>query len=285
MFLVIVLLLNVQSVLTLDINLRTNQVVEIQGYKAIEYNLTTTDGYILSLVEVINPLVDEEDTLDRDPILFLHGSLTTANFFIALAKKPKPRNLVHAIKSNASLRTLKQLLQNDPASKSLAYTASNMGHPVWLLNRRGTQFSLAHKDPKRQAFFRMANSSEMLDDLNESDTLDPTIDFGKFLSRLVVASSDLYNPRYWNFSLDEQAQYDVPEAIDFVLEKTGRKKLAVVGHSAGSSLTLMSLSLYPSLANKSKLFDRYIWRRAQLQSTNSIGIKYLRLSCGHLHYI
>lgn len=237
---------------TLDINLRTEQVVEIQGYRAVEYSLTTSDGYILSLVQVINPKISENETLDKDPILFLHGSLTTANFFIALAKKPRPRNLVNAIGPDADLDALKELFKGDPTAKSLVYAASNMGHPVWLLNRRGTQFSLSHIDPKRQAFFRMTNSSEQLLNLGSFSNVDPSLDFLKFFSRLVFASADLYNPKYWNFSLDEQAIFDFPAAIDFVLEKTGRTKLATVSHSAGGAITLMALSLEPKLARKSK---------------------------------
>lgn len=65
------------------------------------------------------------------------------------------------------------------------------------------------------------------------------------------------NPCYWNFSLDEQALYDLPEAMNFILKKTGRSKMAVVGHSAGASMILMLLSDRPEEAKKCEYLNNY----------------------------
>ena len=42
-------------------------------------------------------------------------------------------------------------------------------------------------------------------------------------------------PEYWDFSFQERGSYDSPALIDFILGKTGVKKLRYMGHSQGTS--------------------------------------------------
>lgn len=60
------------------------------------------------------------------------------------------------------------------------------------------------------------------------------------------------NKRLWNHSFDEQAAYDLPRAVDFVLEKTGFERVAMVGDSSGGQLILQTLVLEPNLGAKRK---------------------------------
>lgn len=55
---------------------------------------------------------------------------------------------------------------------------------------------------------------------------------------------------YWHFSLDEQAVFDLPQVIDFILAKTGRNQLDIVGHSLGGALPLMTMTLKPEYQAK-----------------------------------
>lgn len=48
--------------------------------------------------------------------------------------------------------------------------------------------------------------------------------------------------KFWNFTLDEMIEYDMPAVIDYILEKTGQTTLAYVGHSQGSAIMLGLLS-------------------------------------------
>lgn len=62
---------------------------------------------------------------------------------------------------------------------------------------------------------------------------------------------DTFDADFWNYSLDEQVEFDFPETIDFVLAKTGTKRLHVVGFSAGAAIALLHLASEPETAEKS----------------------------------
>uniref|UniRef100_A0A8C5TWR9 Lipase n=1 Tax=Malurus cyaneus samueli TaxID=2593467 RepID=A0A8C5TWR9_9PASS len=59
---------------------------------------------------------------------------------------------------------------------------------------------------------------------------------------------------FWDFSFHEMAMYDLPAAIDFVLQKTGQKQLHYVGHSQGCTIAFIAFSSMPELAQKVKMF-------------------------------
>lgn len=61
-----------------------------------------------------------------------------------------------------------------------------------------------------------------------------------------------FNPKYWDFSIDEHALIDFVEVIDYVLYKTGRSKLSVVGDSLGAAIPLYALSFNKELNHKRK---------------------------------
>ncbi|XP_034994115.1 lysosomal acid lipase/cholesteryl ester hydrolase-like [Zootoca vivipara] len=58
---------------------------------------------------------------------------------------------------------------------------------------------------------------------------------------------------FWNFSFHETAIYDIPAAINFILQKTKEKSLYYIGHSQGCTLGLIAFSTMPQLAKKVKL--------------------------------
>ncbi|NWV63623.1 LIPM Lipase, partial [Malurus elegans] len=59
---------------------------------------------------------------------------------------------------------------------------------------------------------------------------------------------------FWDFSFHEMAMYDLPAAIDFVLQKTGQKQLHYVGYSQGCTIAFIAFSSMPELAQKVKMF-------------------------------
>ncbi|MXQ80536.1 hypothetical protein E5288_WYG008900 [Bos mutus] len=62
------------------------------------------------------------------------------------------------------------------------------------------------------------------------------------------------SPEFWAFSFDEMAEYDLPSTIDFILRRTGQKKLHYVGHSQGTTIGFIAFSTNPTLAEKIKVF-------------------------------
>ncbi|KFP72736.1 Lipase member M, partial [Acanthisitta chloris] len=59
---------------------------------------------------------------------------------------------------------------------------------------------------------------------------------------------------FWDFSFHEMAMYDLPAMIDFVLQKTGQKRLHYVGYSQGCTMAFIAFSSMPELAQKIKMF-------------------------------
>ncbi|KAJ6657771.1 hypothetical protein lerEdw1_001958 [Lerista edwardsae] len=59
--------------------------------------------------------------------------------------------------------------------------------------------------------------------------------------------------QFWDFSFHEMGIYDVPAAINFILEKTQQDGLYYIGHSQGASIALIAFSVMPELCQKVKL--------------------------------
>ncbi|KAG7892414.1 hypothetical protein KL925_003462 [Ogataea polymorpha] len=68
---------------------------------------------------------------------------------------------------------------------------------------------------------------------------------------LTFSSRDV---RFWDYSLDEFAMFDIPDTIDYILCATNQKDLTYIGFSQGSAQCLAALSLDCSLNSKIKQF-------------------------------
>ncbi|XP_075231284.1 lipase member J-like isoform X2 [Lycorma delicatula] len=58
---------------------------------------------------------------------------------------------------------------------------------------------------------------------------------------------------FWKFSWHEMGVYDLPAAIDYVLNKTQQEKIYYVGHSMGTTMMYALLSVRPQYNNKLNL--------------------------------
>ncbi|OXU24914.1 hypothetical protein TSAR_006225 [Trichomalopsis sarcophagae] len=56
--------------------------------------------------------------------------------------------------------------------------------------------------------------------------------------------------KYWDFSWHEMGKYDLPVTIDYILKRTGHKKIAYIGHSQGSTAFSVMMSEYPEYNDK-----------------------------------
>lgn len=57
---------------------------------------------------------------------------------------------------------------------------------------------------------------------------------------------------FWDFSLDEFGQIDVPTTIDYILNKTKHSSLFYVGYSQGTTILMITLSALPEYNSKIK---------------------------------
>ena len=78
--------------------------------------------------------------------------------------------------------------------KNLGFLLSNMGYDVWVGKNRGTMIAKEH--------------------LNKTD-----------YNYIHIKS------KYWDFSFDHMAKYDLPAMINYVLNHTSFKKITYFGHS------------------------------------------------------
>ncbi|CAG8646986.1 12309_t:CDS:2 [Ambispora gerdemannii] len=60
--------------------------------------------------------------------------------------------------------------------------------------------------------------------------------------------------KFWEYSMDECALYDLPDTIDYILETTGASSLSYIGFSQGTALQFAALSVSPKLNKKVNLF-------------------------------
>ncbi|XP_025420148.1 lipase 3-like [Sipha flava] len=95
-------------------------------------------------------------------------------------------------------------------NNSLAFVLSDAGYDVWLTNSRGNTYSRNH-------IF-----------------LDPAKEPQKF----------------WDFSWHEMGTIDLPNTIDYILDKTGEPDLSYVGHSMGTAIFFVLCSERPEYQEK-----------------------------------
>nr|XP_020136346.1 lipase member J [Microcebus murinus] len=60
--------------------------------------------------------------------------------------------------------------------------------------------------------------------------------------------------KFWAFSFDEMAKYDLPASIDFIVKQTGQEEMFYVGHSQGTTLGFITFSTIPKIAERIKIF-------------------------------
>ncbi|XP_044010367.1 lipase 1-like [Aphidius gifuensis] len=60
------------------------------------------------------------------------------------------------------------------------------------------------------------------------------------------------NNEFWKFSFHEMAVYDLPAMIDHALEVSGQKNLFYIGHSMGTTMSYILLSMRPEYNDKIK---------------------------------
>ncbi|KAH3687775.1 hypothetical protein WICPIJ_001238 [Wickerhamomyces pijperi] len=60
--------------------------------------------------------------------------------------------------------------------------------------------------------------------------------------------------KFWDFSIDEFAFYDIPDSINYALKTSGAETLTYIGFSQGSAQAFASLSINAELNNKINLF-------------------------------
>lgn len=158
------------------------ELITSKGYPLQTHNVTTEDGYILTIFRIPSSRTGAKPT--RGPVILGHGVLDSSNTWV---------------------------LNN--AEESLGFILADASFDVWIMNVRGNLYGLAntHLKPSQSKF--------------------------------------------WDFTWDDMAQYDLPAVVDYVLNTTGAAKTGYVGHSQGTTQAFAALSLLrPELNDKLSVF-------------------------------
>ncbi|KAI2807200.1 hypothetical protein BLOT_009162 [Blomia tropicalis] len=172
-----------------------SELVQAHGYILQEHEVTTTDGYILTIHRVVakNYTNDEEYCKNRKPLIINHGLASESdNFFI-----------------NAHDDTRDNSIVGDNFGFGMVATGR---YDVWATNNRGNTYSNKHK---------------------------------------TLTTKD---KQFWHFSMDQMVQYDLPETIEYIRNKTGHKTVSYVGHSQGGAIMFGLLAERPEYAEIVKPF-------------------------------
>jgi hypothetical protein len=100
----------------------------------------------------------------------------------------------------------------------LPFILANHGYDIWLPNSRGNMFSSEHINPD----------------------YDP---------------SGLRS-KYWNFTWNEMAQYDLPAIVEYIKSRTSYEKISWIGHSQGTFQFYLSYALRPDYMNQN--FEKFV---------------------------
>ncbi|KAL4157795.1 hypothetical protein PRNP1_003622 [Phytophthora ramorum] len=170
-----------------DVGKSSVELIVARGYVAETHNVTTADGYILTMHRLPKTYAEsqsgEDAAEDKPAILVLHGLLDSSFSWVCNFR-----------------------------NQSLAFVLADAGYDVWLGNNRGNTYSTGH----------------------------------------VKYTTD--DDAFWDFSWEDMGKFDVPAMINYVLETSGQKTAALVGHSEGTTQSFVAFAEDQTLAQSVSYF-------------------------------
>lgn len=236
-----------------------DEIMRQHEYKATEHIVTTHDGYRISLIRCTNPLINNgrKGLDEKEVVVIIHGTLANNNYIVVKSVNARPKDYRETDPSKMSVDELDKFLANDPARGNLCMLMLQFGHECWFVNKRGSPRSRTRVNGHNPGLEKTKGSISGLKSIVEhsfkelsSPGAQPMAIFNSLTTQLYEQITKIANGDFWEYSLDEQAEYDVPQSIEYILKVTKRKTLAVIGHSTGGAITAMALANEPSIAAK-----------------------------------
>ena len=200
--------------------LSARELAAAAGYGFEEHAVITDDGYVLGLHRII---VSDGDAVNEDLEL---GAASGGGGSFARASSV-------AASSSAGLQRAAHSLRNAGRPPVLLVHGLMQCSDAWLLGGR-----------ERALAFQLADCGYDVWLANNRGN--------RYSSKHCSMSTEC--DAFWDFSLDEFANYDVPTCINHILTYTGYTKLAYVGFSQGTAQAFAALSLHYELNSKISVF-------------------------------
>ena len=126
-----------------DLFVKTPQLIESRGFLCQEHFIQTSDGYIIAVHRIVNPVVKTKGR----PVLFWHGLGGTSRDF-----------LINDGRGSINEST-------DVVGNNIGFELAKRGYDVWLANARGTPYSKNHTvlDPEKDKEFWNFSYDEMIE--------------------------------------------------------------------------------------------------------------------------
>lgn len=190
--------------------------IQNAGYSVDIHNIWTEDGYRVRLHRILPYKSHDMPTYFMDLLNQLSSNIFLKHFL-------KPRNS-HMKKSDSTKKRMKK-------KPLLLVHGLLCSGSMWITNSSN---SLAYSltDAGYDVWLFSARGSS------------PSMQHKRWTTK---------NPKFWDFSWHEIGFYDITRSIDYILEKTGFKNVAYVGHSQGSTAFIVAMTTRPEYNKKISL--------------------------------
>lgn len=208
-----------------------NEIVTASGYRAREHVVTTRDGYLLVVHKLEKENHPVSNTYNPKTVIYMH----------------------HGLLTNSELWVL-----GSTKEKTLPYLLVDAGYEVYLGNNRGNKYSRKHlklsaSDPQfwdfsldEFSYFDIPDTIEYIQNLYRYKERTSALGIsGTGSERLLIPDeTGSLTPNSFLNSSSTLENYQTPDIVEVIY----------IGFSQGCSQLIASLSLYPELNSKIKLF-------------------------------
>lgn len=118
------------------------EIIESRGFKCETYTVTTNDGFVLTLHRIVNPLAKRMN-MQTPPVLLAHGLFSQASNWLITSDDGHLEPIVDN-KGNKDPRK-NSSPKNKKVTNNLAFLLANSAYDVWLMNWRGSKYSMRHR--------------------------------------------------------------------------------------------------------------------------------------------
>lgn len=193
--------------------------IEQAGFKVVRHTLTSSDGYITELLNIINPLADSSQ-LKKPPVVFFHGALIDSTSFVwGSIRQHHPEKYPRSYEEDGPITS---------SNRSIALVLCNNGFNVWVVATRAS-----NKDNIGHVKYNTEYLEDLLTGLNPSDAQ-------KLTDTL----------KYLDYTQDALVEIEFPEQINEVCRLTGSDKVSVVTYSKGCQVMFKVLATDNDASNR-----------------------------------